>query len=132
MFLLKHVCFNMNASYDDMQKTVYVPRCLRGLWDGPKDFEILAAILDANVTIQEFDTAWKKRTSALTTKRAKMQLVRLLKDAGVGGGGGGARKVRRQQKVWFVNEVVGRGTGAPAPAMSPNNTRTQVCLYVCL
>ena len=52
-----------------------------------------------------------------------MQLVRLLKDVGVGGGHGGNTEARWQQKVWFVNEVVGRGTGAPAPVLTTREYR---------
>ena len=113
-----------------IQKTFSVPKCLGDLWDGPTKFKIQTVILrEANVTIQEFDTAWMKTRSSLTTKRAKMQLVQLLKDAGIGDCSGASMKAQRQRRVWFVNEVVGRGTGAPPPAVIPDYTRTHVRLF---
>ena len=131
--------FDVTASADDVQKKVSVPTCLDGVWDGPKRFGILPALREANVTVDEFDSHWAKRTSALATQSDKMQLVVLLKQAGVRGGNGGDMKARRRRKVWFVQEIVGRVTGAPPPAptsrraMSPNTTkRVCVCSYMCM
>ena len=120
----------MDASCGDTQKQIVVPKCLGALWDGARKFDVFAALRESNITIQEFDTAWMKKRSSLTSKQAKMQFVRLLKDAGVGGGHAGDIETRRRRKVWFVNELVGRGTGAPAPVVAPANTRTYVSLFV--
>ena len=60
-----------------------------------------------------------------------MQLVRLLKDAGIGAGHGGNTEARRQRKVLFVKEIVSGGTGAPAPTVATREyTKSHVRVFV--
>ena len=107
-----------------------MPKCLHGLWDGPKQFSIHEWLRAANVSSQEFDTAWDIKISSLKTNSDKSQFVQLLQEAGIGTGNRGDRKTRLRLKVRFVNEIIGRSTGAPVPETESDNTNTQVRLSV--
>ena len=102
------------------------------MWDGPKQFCIFAALREAKVTIQEFDSQWVKKISSLRTESDKMAFVRLLKQAGFGRGHFGDRDIARHLKVRFVNAIVGRSTDAPAPPTTRCSTKKQVGIYVCV
>ena len=83
------------------------------------------------MTVAEFDSHWAKRVSAVSTQSDKLELVQLLKRAGVGGARGGDVKAKRRRKVRFVQEIVGRDTGAPTPALISCTAITQVGMSVC-
>ena len=108
-----------------------IPRCLRDVWSGPKQFDILPALRKADVAIDEFDAGWKKMCS-VNTEAGKERLVRLLKKARFGCGGWGDSEARLAWKAWFVNQVVGRDSGEPAPVKASNSSVRQVRKSVCL
>ena len=107
-----------------------IPTCLGNLWKGQKTFTINRALREAAITVKEFETCWRNKVrSAIKTKRGKKQLVKLLKKAGFVHNSGD-RKSKQMQRIWFINQVVGRGTPYPVPVTASSSAHIYACTCI--
>ena len=112
-----------------------IPTCLGNLWKGQKTFTINRALREAAITVKEFETCWQNKVrSAIKTKRGKKQLVKLLKKGGFDLCNHGDQKSNLMQRVWFINQVVGRGAPYPVPVTASSSAQIYACtcMYVCM
>ena len=111
---------------------LYVPSCLRGMWNGNTTGVISKALQEARITHEEFYACWSDKVNILIkTECGKKQLVALLKKGGFDNGLYGSPQVRLRRRILFVKEVVGRDTSKKAPPTAGTIYSTiPVCLSV--
>ena len=133
MHVWRDVWINANASAYPYQtkKRARVPSCVHDMWDGPMGFHICLALRKAGIPREEFDACWADKTKSLIkTERGKKELVQLMQKGGLHLRSHGDVDVRMKMRLWFINQVVGRGTPYPVPVTASSSAHMYACTCI--
>ena len=112
-----------------MQKQFCIPTFVRDAWHGPTRICLVRALRDAGITATEFYDCWKaKIKSCRGTESGKKELLELLRKGGIRACDNADKRL--QQKIWFINEVVGRTSIGLRQKVTRKACIMWACMYV--